>query len=280
MTATLVRSGQARVRRAGPRRAGRLTVARKAAIVVALILLWELYTRVFDVNPRLVPKASEVAVAFGRHLANGQLFSYAWGTLQVLLLAQVIAVLLAATLSGIAVTVRVGRDLLEVLSAMLNPLPAIALLPLAIIWFGLSTRSLLFVVTNAALWPMSVAFLMGLTTTPRTILMVGRNLGLSKLRLVVDILLPSGLPHFITGMKVGWAFGWRTVVAAELVFGTTGGGGGLGWWINQSRFELATASVMSALVAIIIIGLVTDALFRVLERRTIARWGMVEAGQE
>lgn len=188
--------------------------------------------------------------------------------------------LLAATLSGIAVTVRVGRDLLEVLTAMLNPLPAIALLPLAIIWFGLSTESLLFVVINAALWPMSVAFLMGLTTAPRTIMMVGRNLGLSRLRLVLDIFLPSGLPHFITGMKVGWAFGWRTVVAAELVFGTTGGQGGLGWWINQSRFELATASVMSALVAIIIIGLITDALFRVLERRTIMRWGMVESGRE
>lgn len=281
MTAILARSGDAaRMRRAGPRRKGQLTVARKVIIVAVLIALWELYTRAFDVNPRLVPKASEVAVTFASHVADGQLFTYAWGTLKVLLLAQLIGVLLAATLSGFAVTVRVGRDLLEVLTAMLNPLPAIALLPLAIIWFGLSTKSLLFVVTNAALWPMAVAFLMGLTTTPRTIMMVGRNLGLSRLRLVVDIFLPSGLPHFITGMKVGWAFGWRTVVAAELVFGTTGGSGGLGWWINQSRFELATASVMSALVAIIIIGLVTDALFRVLERRTIVRWGMVEAGRE
>lgn len=281
MTTTVVRTGDpAKTRRSGPRRGGRMTAARKAGIVLVLILLWEFYTRAFDMNPRLLPKASEVAVNFAGHLASGELFSYAWSTLKVLLLAQVLAVLLATALSGIAVTIRVGRDLLEVLTAMLNPLPAIALLPLAIIWFGLSTKSLLFVVTNAALWPMAVAFLMGLTTTPPTILMVGRNLGLSNLRLVVDILLPSGLPHFITGVKVGWAFGWRTVVAAELVFGTTGGSGGLGWWINQSRFELATATVMSALVAIIIIGLATDALFRVLERRTIVRWGMVEAGRE
>lgn len=279
MTTTYAPTGDTRAT-VTARLSKRKTALRKVFIVVALIALWEIYARVSGINPALVPPASEVAATFASHLASGALFGYAWTTLKILLIAQAIAIVIAATFSGIAVTVRVVRDLLETLTAMINPLPAIALLPLAIIWFGLSTKSLLFVVVNAALWPMAVSFLMGLTTTPRTILMVGRNLGLSRLRLVGDVFLPSALPHFITGMKVGWAFGWRTVVAAELVFGTTGGSGGLGWWINQSRFELATKSVMSALAAIIIIGLVTDALFRILERRTIVRWGMVETGHE
>lgn len=80
MTATLTRSGSAtKLRRQGPRKKNRLTAARKAAIVAVLIVLWELCTRIFDVNPRLMPKASEVAATFVSHLADGQLFTFAWG---------------------------------------------------------------------------------------------------------------------------------------------------------------------------------------------------------
>jgi NitT/TauT family transport system permease protein len=254
-------------------------LGRKLAIVLVMFVVWEVLTRLLDVNPLLFPPFSAVAASFFERLADGRLLGYAWTTISMLFIAQVLATLLAFALAALAVMTRIGRDLLDTVTAMFNPLPAIALLPLAIIWFGLNVRSLIFVTANAALWPMAVSFLMGLTTTPKTILAVARNLGLRRAKLVVEVLLPSALPHLITGLKVGWAFGWRTVVAAELVFGTTGGGAGLGWYINQSRFSLNTAEVMVAIVAVIIIGLATEALFTTLERRTIRRWGMVEGAR-
>lgn len=251
-----------------------LRLARRVAVVMVLFALWEVWTRGFDVNPLIFPSFSTVLVTAGERIADGRLLGYAGQTIRLLIISHFIATAVALLLTGLGTMLRPVRDLLETVTAMFNPLPAIALLPLAIIWFGIDARSIMFVTANAALWPMSVSFLMGLTTTPRTVLAVGRNLGLRGPRLVVDVFVPSALPHLISGWKNGWAFAWRTVVAAELVFGTAGRGGGLGWYINVSRFSLETADMMVAIFAIIVIGLITEALFSQLERRTIRRWGM------
>jgi NitT/TauT family transport system permease protein len=80
---------------------------------------------------------------------------------------------------------------------------------------------------------------------PETLRMAGRNYGLGGLRLVLQILIPAALPAILSGLKIGWAFAWRTLIAAELVFGTTSGQGGLGWFIFQSRNELFTDKVFA-----------------------------------
>ena len=260
-----------------PRR-GLGPTADKALIGLVVLIVWEVGTVILQVNPLLFPRASVVATEFIEGLGDGTLVQYGWFTIRLLFLSQVIGAVLALCFTGLATTSRIAREVMEFFTAVLNPLPSIALLPLAMIWFGLSLNSLVFVTANATLWPMAVSFMMGLSSTPRTIYMFGQNLGLSRLKLMWFILLPSAIPHLITGLKVGWAFGWRTIVAAELVFGTVGGSGGLGWYINQSRFNLDTANVMAALIAIIFVGLITDALFRLLERRTVVRWGMVQGG--
>jgi NitT/TauT family transport system permease protein len=105
--------------------------------------------------------------------------------------------------------------------------------------------------------------------------MAGRNYGLGGLRLVLHILVPAALPSILSGLKIGWAFAWRTLIAAELVFGSTGGQGGLGWYIFQNRNELYTDKVFAGLAAVICIGLlVENVIFRPLEMVTIRRWGM------
>ena len=88
------------------------------------------------------------------------------------------------------------------------------------------------------------------------------------------MLAPAALPHAITGLKTAWAFGWRTVIAAELVFGVAGSKGGLGNYINNARLYLLTPRVFAGLVTIAILGVVFEALFTLLERRTVVRWGM------
>ena len=158
---------------------------------------------------------------------------------------------------------------------MFNPLPAIALMPLALLWFGLGINAVVFVIVHSTLWPMSLNTYTGFVTVPLTLKRVGQNLGLSGWRLVTGILLPAAFPYILSGIKIGWAFAWRTIIAAEMVFGVAGSQGGLGWFIYQNRFEMNTDLVFAGLVTVILIGLLVEHLgFKWLERRTVLRWGM------
>jgi NitT/TauT family transport system permease protein len=105
--------------------------------------------------------------------------------------------------------------------------------------------------------------------------MVGQNYGLARSRFVLKILIPAAFPSILVGLKTGWAFAWRTLIAAELVFGVSSGSGGLGWFIYENKNELETARVFAGLGAVVLIGLAVETLiFRVIEQRTVRRWGM------
>jgi NitT/TauT family transport system permease protein len=253
----------------------RASLARKAGLVAGLLVLWEAWTRLFGVSPLLFPPASTVLLAFGRALAAGEIPGYAAQSLKVLLTGMAIGVGLALLLTTLAVTTRLGGELLETLTSMFNPLPAIALMPLALLWFGLGTSSLVFVIVHSVLWPMALNTYTGFVTVPPTLRRVGQNFGLSGFRLVAGILLPAAFPYILSGIKIGWAFAWRTIIAAEMVFGVAGSQGGLGWFIYQNRFEMNTDLVFAGLLTVILIGLLVEhLLFRWLERRTVLRWGM------
>jgi len=248
---------------------------RKAAIVLALLVVWEAGTRLFAVSPLLFPPASAVLLAFGRALASGEIPGFAAQSLKVLLTGMAIGAGVALVLTTLAVTTRLGAEILETLTSMFNPLPAIALMPLALLWFGLGVNAVVFVIVHSTLWPMSLNTYTGFVTVPPTLKRVGQNLGLSGWRLVTGILLPAAFPYILSGIKIGWAFAWRTIIAAEMVFGVAGSQGGLGWFIYQNRFEMNTDLVFAGLLTVILIGLLVENLFfRWLERRTVLRWGM------
>ena len=113
-----------------------------------------------------------------------------------------IGVLLAGVFVTVAVSTRIGRDLLTTLTAMFNPLPAIALLPLALLWFGLGQASLVFVIVHSVLWAVALNALTGFTTVSATLRMTGQNYGLRGIRLVLLILVPAALPSIISGLKM------------------------------------------------------------------------------
>ena len=247
---------------------------RRAAILLVLALAWELYARWLD-NPLLFPAFSETLATFWRDISNGILIDRTLTSLKSLALGYGTGLVLAAVLTTFAVSTRVGAELLSTLTAMFNPLPAIALLPLALIWFGLGTPSLVFVIVHSVLWAVSLNTLTGFRSVPETLRMSGRNLGLKGPRYVGLILIPAAFPAILAGLKIGWAFAWRTLVAAELVFGVSSRSGGLGWYIFEARSELETAKVFSGLLAVILIGLfIESVVFRAIEARTVQRWGM------
>jgi len=247
---------------------------RKAVILALLALLWEVIARLAD-NELLLPTFLQTARAFVGGVASGELVGKARISIALLLQGYLLGVVCAFALTALAVSTRVGRDLLSTLTAMFNPLPAIALLPLALLWFGLGTTSLIFVLVHSVLWPLALATYAGFQGVPETLRMAGRNYGLRGLRFVVLILVPSALPAILSGLRIGWAFAWRTLIAAELFFGASSGKGGLGWYIFQNRNELYTDKVFAGLASVILIGLLVESLgFDTLERVTVRRWGV------
>ena len=211
------------------------SAVRKVFILIMLAVFWEIYARLLN-NPLLFPTFTSTIVA---------------------------------------ITSRFGTDLLETLTSMFNPLPAIALLPLALIWFGLGNGSLVFVLIHSVLWAVALNTHSGFLSVSNTMRMVGRNYGLRGLSYVGRILIPAAFPSILTGLKIGWAFAWRTLIAAELVFGVSSGSGGLGWFIYENKNQLEIPSVFAGLFTVIVIGLlVENVIFRTIEDKTVRKWGM------
>jgi NitT/TauT family transport system permease protein len=250
------------------------TLVRKGVILIALAVAWEVYG-IWLNNELLFPTFGATMTAFVKGIASGVLPGRAWGSIRVLLMGYAAGVVLAAMLTGLAIASRIGRDFLETMTSMFNPLPAIALLPLSLIWFGLGNGSLVFVLVHSVTWAIALNTHAGFLSVSKTLKMVGRNYGLTGPAFIAKILMPAAFPSILTGLKIGWAFAWRTLIAAELVFGVSSGSGGLGWFIFENKNTLDIPNVFAGLLTVILIGLVVENLiFRVIEKKTIHRWGV------
>jgi len=249
-------------------------VVRRGLILIALALVWEAYGRWLE-SPLTFPTFLDTMTALKDGIASGVIPKRMMVTLETLVTGYFLGLIIAALLTTVAVTSRVGTDLLSTFTAMFNPLPAIALLPLALLWFGLGRPSLVFVIVHSVLWAVALNMHSGFLSVSETQRMAGRTFGLKGLRFVLGILIPAAFPAILAGLKIGWAFAWRTLIAAELVFGVSSGQGGLGWYIFENRNTLDTAAVFAGLLSVMAVGLVVEAvIFRVIEAKTVRRWGM------
>ena len=224
----------------------------RLTILVVLIVIWELYARWLN-NGLLFPSFSETIKTFSKDIANGVLIDRTFTSLRTLAIGYALGLALAAVFTTFAVASTAGTRVLSTLTAMFNPLPAIALLPLALIWFGLGTPSLVFVIIHSVLWAVALNTLIGFRSVPETLRMSGRNVGLKGARYVGLILIPAAFPSILAGLKIGWAFAWRTLVAAELVFGVSRVRGA-SVDIFEARNDLDTATVFSGLLSVILMG--------------------------
>jgi NitT/TauT family transport system permease protein len=247
---------------------------RKAFILVMLAAAWEAYARWLD-NPLLMPTFTATLEAFQEGIVSGEILQKVTNSVVLLLKGYAVGLVLAMLFTALAMMSRIGTDLLETLTSAFNPLPAIALLPLALIWFGLGDLSIIFVLVHSVLWAVALNTHSGFRSVSNTLRMVGRNYGLNGPRFIAKILIPAAFPSILTGLKIGWAFAWRTLIAAELVFGVSSGKGGLGWYIYENKNMLDIPAVFAGLLTVILIGLaVENLIFRNIETATVRRWGM------
>ena len=157
-------------------RLGNNTAARKLALLVVLALLWEGYARWLN-NPLLFPTFTATLSALAEATASGVLPGRAVTSLRVLLIGYAIGIFCAGVLTTLAISTRIGTDLLELLTSMFNPLPAIALLPLALIWFGLGYGSIVFVIVHSVLWAVALNTHSGFLSVSNTLRMVAATTG-------------------------------------------------------------------------------------------------------
>lgn len=156
----------------------------------------------------------------------------------------------------------------------LQSLPSICWLPIAVLWFGLSEKAILFVVIMGSLLSVAISMETGRKQLPRIYSMAGRNLGARGWRLFLYVILPASLPYIVTGLKQGWAFAWRSLISGEMIFVSLG----LGQLLMMGRDLNDMSQVVAVMILIIAVGYIVDGvIFRTVERRLQARWGFAPA---
>lgn len=250
---------------------------RYTLISVGIVVIWQLYASFSGVSQLLFVSPIATVQALITDTINGQLPSATLVSLQNLAIGMVTGIVIGLVLASLASFTRFGRDLLTVLTAVFSPLPGIAILPLTMLWFGLTPAAIIFIVVFGSIWPISANAETGFRTISGTTRMVAQNLGLNPIQTVRDVLLPAAFPYLLSGLRLAWAFGWRSVVGAEIVFGVAGSNGGLGWYINNARYFLNPPAIFAGLVVISLLGILLDAFFHWIERQTVVRWGMKQA---
>jgi NitT/TauT family transport system permease protein len=153
----------------------------------------------------------------------------------------------------------------------LQSLPSICWLPIAVLWFGLSEKAILFVVIMGSVLSVTMSMEAGRKQMPKIYSLAGRNLGAGGLKLFFYVLFPASLPYLVTGLKQGWAFAWRSLIAGEMIFVTLG----LGQLLMMGRDLNDMSQVLAVMILIVTIGCVVDGLiFRTMEKRLQYRWGV------
>ncbi len=255
---------------------GRYALLQKILFILLLMLIWETVARLGIFNPAIFPSVTSIFTTFIEGIADGLLIEKTAYSIYLILKGLLISLILAIILGSLAMMSKVAENLVDVLNSMLHPLPGIALLPVAILWFGIGEASILLIIVHAVLWPLVVNLRIGFRSVLPIYLDVGKNIGLQGFRLLWGVTIPASLPYFLSGVKIAWARAWRSVIAAEMVFGAASGtAGGLGWHIYMTRYMFDVAGTFAALLAIIIVGIAVEELvFKNIEKMTIVKWGM------
>lgn len=240
-----------------------------------LLIIWEASVTLLHISPLLFPSVEEVLLTLGQGLLSGDLLYQTAYSLGIIGAALMISMVLAIILALCSSMSKIADSLIDTLTTLAHPLPGLALLPLIIMWFGTGTSAVTAIVIHSALWPILVNLTAGFRSMPVIYEEIGRNLSMSPLSISLEIRMRASLGYLISGLKIGWARGWRAFISAEMVFGAVGAKGGIGWYILTQRTFMNTAGLFAGIILVILIGmLVEDVLFAALEKHTLAKWGM------
>ncbi|WP_422934023.1 ABC transporter permease [Sinomonas sp. P47F7] len=247
--------------------------------VVVLLLVWQIVSTLGLKRHDLVPGPLDVAASLGQLWNEGQLQQAIATSLGRGLLGFAVSVLVGTPLGLLLAQVRPLRRAFGPLVSGLQVLPSVAWVPAAIIWFGLTDATVYFVVLMGAIPSIVNGLIAGVDQIPPHYRSVAKVLGASRLELALQVILPASLPGYVAGLKQGWAFSWRSLMAAEII--AVGGslGFGLGSLLDQGRTLSDMGIVMGAILAILAVGILVElVVFGPVERRLLLRRGLLAGG--
>src|SRR4051812_19277160 len=268
--------GYSEYARAKQRRLRRRRILRGGLGIFLILLGWELMSRWFDIElilPRPLSVLSNVVTTllvqnkpwlYGPNIYVHLVNSIA-RAMTGFLLAAAIAIPLGLALGRITAL----REYVLPIVRALYPVPGIAWIPLAILWFGLSDQAVIFVVFTTALFPLLFNTEAGARQINPVILHAGRCFGASGLTLFFRVILPATVPFIITGLRISLGTAWRMIVAGEMLASQEG----IGYLLMQSRFQFRAVDLMTAMILISIVGYLTERLMiDTIEKRTTEKW--------
>ena len=239
----------------------------------ALIVLWEVLVRKAVWSPVLVPSPVDVGKYLVSSILDKTLLESSYVTLKRLLLGYAVGLAAGLPLGLLNARFKVFEDTLGVLALGLQTLPSVCWAPLALLWFGQTETAMFFIVIMGSLWSVVLATDAGVRNVPPIYVRAARTMGSKRLHTWLKVIMPASLPFIVSGMKQGWAFAWRSLMAAEIYI-TILTGFGLGHLLHYGRELHAMDAVIGIMIVIIVIGLLADKiLFSPVERFLHRRWG-------
>lgn len=248
-------------------------------MVVVLLAVWQFYVALGHKRADLLPGPLDVLASLGGLWADATVQTAVWTSLQRGVLGFLVAAVVGTPVGLLLAQVRALRTAVGPLISGLQVLPSVAWVPAAIIWFGLTDATVYFVVLMGAIPSIVNGLVAGVDQIPPQYRRVGLVLGASRWEQATRIVLPAALPGYVAGLKQGWAFSWRSLMAAEIIAMGGSLGFGLGSLLQQGRELADMGIVMSAILLILAVGILVELLvFGPVERRLLAGRGLLAGG--
>jgi NitT/TauT family transport system permease protein len=248
-----------------------------AGFFVLLLLIWQWLYQMHFWSPVLLPAPLQVWRYLQSAAADGTLLHATVTTMRRLLIGYLLGLVMGLPLGLLTARWRVFHDTLGTLALGLQTLPSVCWVPLALLWFHQSEGAMLFVVVMGTVWSVVIATETGVRNVPPIYRRAALTMGSRRLHIWFKVILPAALPFIVSGMKQGWAFAWRSLMAAE-IFVTVLTGFGLGQLLHFGRELNAMEQVIGIMLVIVVIGLLADKIFfSPIERFLHRRWGTSQA---
>jgi NitT/TauT family transport system permease protein len=243
--------------------------------LVLLVVVWQVLWAAAFWDENTLPAPLTVWDQVWQIIVNGKIFGIVWTSVYRAVLGFLIGVLIGTPLGLLVAKVRFVRAAIGPLLSGLQSLPSVAWVPAAVIWFGLNDTAIYFVVLAGSVPSIANGLVSGIDQIPPILPRVGQVMGAGKLSSARHILLPAALPGFLAGLKQGWAFSWRSLMAAELIALSPALGFGLGAYLNQGSSFSDMPTVIAAIFLILLVGVGIElAVFRPVERAVLRARGL------
>jgi ABC-type nitrate/sulfonate/bicarbonate transport system permease component len=229
---------------------------------ILILVVWELIARAGWVNPFLVPAPSTVLMTLGKLTWNLELFVSLYDSLRRIIAGFAIAVVIGVIVGILMARIQAVETALDPLVELIRPVSPLAIFPLAILWFGIGESSKIFLIALACAFPVILNTYAGVRTIDVNFIRASRSLGASQWEILRRVILPACMPHVFTGLRLAWGIALIVIIAAEMI----GGSSGIGYMILDAQQTFRVDRVFAGIVAIGVLGFLTDQGFRYLRR--------------